>query len=52
MNFNKKLESLEFIEDDLKRNITFCKRKKGILKKVTELCHLCDQDISLFIWDK
>ena len=41
MDYNKKLQSLDYIQDNLKRNIAFCKRKKGLIKKVIELTHLC-----------
>jgi len=43
---------LERIESSTDRNITFCKRKKVVLKKTMELSHLCDQQIALFIYDK
>ena len=48
----KKLEQVERIENNEKRNLTYCKRKKGLLKKAMELSKLCEQDIYLVIYDK
>ena len=42
---------LEKIEDVANRNITYCKRKRGLLKKVIELSVLCDLKICLLIED-
>ena len=42
---------LEKIEDDANRKITYCKRKRGLLKKVIELSVLCDLKICLLIED-
>jgi hypothetical protein len=39
----KKIEKLKLIDDKLKRNVAFCKRKRGLLKKAIELSNLCDQ---------
>jgi hypothetical protein len=48
----KKIDNIKFMEDKNQRNITFSKRKRGLLKKVIELSRLCGQDILMFIYDK
>ena len=47
----KKIEKFERIENMNKRNVTYCKRKKGILKKAMELSALCNQHIFMVIFD-
>ena len=42
----------EKIKDDTKRYVSFCKRKRGFLKKAIELSCLCDQYIHVTIFDK
>ena len=48
----RKLDKIEFIQDDKTRKVTFCKRKKGVLKKSMELSMLCDVSMFIFIYDK
>ncbi|XP_021903565.1 agamous-like MADS-box protein AGL12 [Carica papaya] len=38
------------IENPVHRQVTFCKRRAGLLKKAKELSVLCDADIGLFIF--
>jgi len=37
-----KIVSITKIEDEIKRNVTFHKRKRGFLKKAMELSLLCE----------
>jgi hypothetical protein len=46
----KKIE-IKRIEDDRNRQVTFQKRKNGLLKKAMELSKLCDCEIALIIFD-
>ena len=47
----KRIESFEKIKDDNQRKVTYCKRKKGLLKKTIELSLLCDLKCFTFIYD-
>ncbi|KVH88070.1 Transcription factor, K-box [Cynara cardunculus var. scolymus] len=38
------------IENPVHRQVTFCKRRSGLLKKAKELSVLCDAEIGLFIF--
>ena len=38
----KKIASLSKIQDTNKRNVTYVKRHKGLIKKAMELSMLCD----------
>lgn len=48
----KKLETITKIADKNSRNVTYCKRKRGLIKKAIELSKLCEQNIYLAIFDK
>ncbi|KAK7404238.1 hypothetical protein VNO78_04952 [Psophocarpus tetragonolobus] len=41
---------LKRIENPVHRQVTFCKRRTGLLKKAKELSVLCDAEIGLFIF--
>lgn len=38
----KKIEKIEKIQNMCTRKVTYCKRKRGLLKKSIELSLLCD----------
>ena len=44
--------SIQKIKDERVRNITYYKRKKGLLKKAMELSLLCDVEILVGIYPK
>ena len=48
----RKITKFEEIENKVSRYVTYCKRKKGVLKKAMELSLLCGQDILMAIYDK
>jgi len=48
----KKIEVFAKISDKNSRNVTYSKRKKGLIKKAMELSILCQQEIYLAILDK
>ena len=48
----RKIDIVDMITDKMTRNVTYCKRKKGLLKKAMELSILCGQDIQLIMWDR
>ena len=47
-----KITKISKIQDKSKLNVTFQKRKRGLLKKAIELSSLCEQEILMFIYDK
>ena len=48
----RKIETLKRIANDKSRQTTFCKRKRGLIKKAIELSMLCDQLIYMVVFDK
>ena len=48
----KKVDVNKYLEDQSKRDVTYAKRKRGIIKKMIELSTMCGQDIFLVIFDK
>ena len=48
----RKIDNFKFIENKSYRNVTFCKRKNGIIKKAIELSRLCGVDVYMMIYDK
>ena len=48
----KKFDHIKLVPNKNQRNVTYSKRKRGILKKAIELSILCGQDIFMVIFDK
>ena len=48
----KRIEKIQRIDNDNQRKVTFCKRKKGLLKKSIEFAQLCDVSVFLYVYDK
>ena len=48
----RKITKFEEIENKVSKYVTYCKRKKGVIKKAMELSLLCGQDVMLTIYDK
>jgi hypothetical protein len=45
-------DDLTFISDKKRRDVSYCKRKRGLIKKIIELSNLCHHDIYLVIFEK
>ena len=48
----KVIDTSKKIADTAKRNVTFSKRKKGLIKKNIELSNMCDRKIFTAIYDE
>ena len=48
----RKVDPCEYIQEDNRRYVTYSKRLRGMLKKCIEFSKMCDQDISMIIFDK
>ena len=48
----KKIDPYKFIANKMQRDVTYSKRKRGIIKKAIELSTMCGQDIFMIIFDK
>ena len=48
----RKIQAFVKIEDNNSRNVTYCKRKRGLIKKAMELSMLCQQEVYLSIFDQ
>ena len=48
----RKITSFDEIENKVSKYVTYCKRKKGVIKKAMELSLLCGQEIMMAIYDK
>ena len=47
----KRIEKITRLSNEIKRKVTLCKRKKGLIKKMIELSVLCDLKIFMLIQD-
>ena len=48
---DRKIDKTQKIKAANKRNVTFCKRRRGILKKCIELSKMCEQKVFMVIYD-
>ena len=48
----RRLDKLQAIKKPNHRKVTYCKRKKGLLKKAIELSILCDVNVFVLIHDE
>ena len=37
----RKISEIKLIDNQIQRNVTYCKRKKGLIKKAMEISILC-----------
>jgi hypothetical protein len=48
----RRIDTVKKIQNETNRYVTFCKRKRGLLKKSIELSRLCDQYMYMVIFDQ
>jgi hypothetical protein len=48
----RRIDTVKKIQNETNRYVTFCKRKRGLLKKAIELSRLCDQYMYMVIFDQ
>ena len=48
----RRIDTVQKISNETNRYVTFCKRKRGLLKKSIELSRLCDQFMYIVIFDQ
>jgi hypothetical protein len=48
----RKIRNFDTIQDRHVKNITFSKRKKGVIKKAMELSYLCEQEVIIAFYNK
>ena len=48
----KSSSDIKYVTNKNQRNVTYSKRKRGIIKKAIELSILCGQDIFMVIFDR
>jgi len=48
----RRVDQIKLINNLSHRKVTYCKRKKGLLKKSIELSILCDLKVFMYIYDK
>lgn len=48
----KKVNVANLIKNPLQRDVTYSKRKRGLIKKAIELSRMCGQEILIVVFDK
>jgi len=48
----RKIDKKQLIPDDQNRQVSFCKKKKEILKKAMEISTMCGQKFLMMIYDE
>jgi hypothetical protein len=48
----RKIDKSKKIENKNQRNVAFCKRKRGLLKKAIEISRLCDLRMLIVMYDQ
>ena len=45
------IDRTKTIEEGLKRNVAYCKRRKGLLKKAIEMSRMCNTHVFMVVFD-